>query len=909
MGLFFLWFRQVVVEVLFLMMKILNRGKCLTRQPVFWNMLWQGAVRFTICVIFFQGMAFTLRERQLMGIHGLLPPVVFTPEEQASRVLANIRRWGDDLDKYIYLCALQDRNEKLFYQVVSENVEEMAPIIYTPTVGQACQKYGFIFRKPRYVDPVIYTTRSNMITILATMAVFVKLYSSTVANISILAGVQYIFTQKMLLWHHITVIGRGSFGNTVWTFLCHCPQSMWWQYMGHYGHSCVTVPRACDGSIWDTMDIPVSLSPEHVMAVYGPLWTYLCHCPQSMWWQYMGRYGHSRVTVPRECDGSIWAAMDIPVSLSPENVMAVYGPLWTYLCHCPQRMWWQYMGHYGHSCVTVPRACDGSIWATMDIPVSLSPEHVMAVYGPLWTYLCHCPQSMWWQYMGHYGHCRVTVPRECDGSIWATMDIPVSLSPEHVMAVYGPLWTYLCHCPQSMWWQYMGHYGHSCVTVPRACDGSIWATMDIAVSLSPEHVMAVYGPLWTLPCHCPQSMWWQYMGHYGHCRVTVPRACDGSIWATMDIAVSLSPEHVMAVYGPLWTFPCHCPQSMWWQYMGHYGHSRVTVPRACDGSIWATMDIAVSLSPEHVMAVYGPLWTFPCHCPQSMWWQYMGHYGHCRITVPRACDGSIWATMDIAGSLSPEHVMAVYGPLWTFPCHCPQSMWSQYMGHYGHCRVTVPRVCDGSIWATMDIPVSLSQEHVMAVYGPLWALPCHCPQSMWWQYMGHYGHSRVTVPRACDGSIWAAMDIPVSLSPEHVMAVYGPLWTLPCHCPQSMWWQYMYMGHYGHSRVTVPRACDGSTCIWATMDIPVSLSPEHVMAVYGPLGTLPCHCPQRMWCQYMGHYGHSHVTVPRECDGSIWVTMDIPVSLSPEHVMAVYGPLWTFTCHCPQSMWWQYMGH
>jgi len=96
-----------------------------------------------------KGMAFTLKERQIMGIHGLLPPMVFSQEEQMDRILANTRRWEKDLDKYIYLTALQDRNEKLFYKVVSEHIEEMAPIIYTPTVGQACQKFGFIFRKPR----------------------------------------------------------------------------------------------------------------------------------------------------------------------------------------------------------------------------------------------------------------------------------------------------------------------------------------------------------------------------------------------------------------------------------------------------------------------------------------------------------------------------------------------------------------------------------------------------------------------------------------------------------------------------------------------------------------------------------------------------------------------------------------
>ncbi|XP_061195599.1 NADP-dependent malic enzyme-like [Saccostrea echinata] len=101
-------------------------------------------------------MGFTLRERQILGIHGLIPPAMRTQEEQSHNVLLNFNRWSNDLDKYIYLMGLQDRNEKLFYRVVTDNVEKMMPIIYTPTVGQACLKYGLIFRKPRGLYITIY---------------------------------------------------------------------------------------------------------------------------------------------------------------------------------------------------------------------------------------------------------------------------------------------------------------------------------------------------------------------------------------------------------------------------------------------------------------------------------------------------------------------------------------------------------------------------------------------------------------------------------------------------------------------------------------------------------------------------------------------------------------------------------
>lgn len=96
-----------------------------------------------------KGMAFTLRERQTLGIHGLLPPADITQDQQAYRSILNFEKCETNLDKYLYLSALQDRNEKLFYRLLSENIEETLPIVYTPTVGLACQRWGFIYRKPR----------------------------------------------------------------------------------------------------------------------------------------------------------------------------------------------------------------------------------------------------------------------------------------------------------------------------------------------------------------------------------------------------------------------------------------------------------------------------------------------------------------------------------------------------------------------------------------------------------------------------------------------------------------------------------------------------------------------------------------------------------------------------------------
>ncbi len=96
-----------------------------------------------------QGTAFSHEERDLLGLCGLLPPRVNTQEKQAERVLVNFRKKPNDLEKYVHLIDLEDRNENLFYRVVIDNIEEMMPIIYTPTVGQACVEYSQIFRRPR----------------------------------------------------------------------------------------------------------------------------------------------------------------------------------------------------------------------------------------------------------------------------------------------------------------------------------------------------------------------------------------------------------------------------------------------------------------------------------------------------------------------------------------------------------------------------------------------------------------------------------------------------------------------------------------------------------------------------------------------------------------------------------------
>ena len=96
-----------------------------------------------------KGTAFTEEERQALGLEGLLPPYVNSLETQVIRVMENFHKKPSDLEKYIYLMSLLGRNETLFYRVVMDKIEEMMPIVYTPTVGRACQEYGHIFRRPR----------------------------------------------------------------------------------------------------------------------------------------------------------------------------------------------------------------------------------------------------------------------------------------------------------------------------------------------------------------------------------------------------------------------------------------------------------------------------------------------------------------------------------------------------------------------------------------------------------------------------------------------------------------------------------------------------------------------------------------------------------------------------------------
>src|SRR6266853_393722 len=96
-----------------------------------------------------KGTAFTEEERRSFGLDGLLPPQVESLDQQVVRAYEAYRRKDDDLERHIYLRALQDTNEVLLYRLLLDHIEEMTPMVYTPVVAQACQQFSHIYRRPR----------------------------------------------------------------------------------------------------------------------------------------------------------------------------------------------------------------------------------------------------------------------------------------------------------------------------------------------------------------------------------------------------------------------------------------------------------------------------------------------------------------------------------------------------------------------------------------------------------------------------------------------------------------------------------------------------------------------------------------------------------------------------------------
>ncbi|WP_217238534.1 NAD-dependent malic enzyme [Streptomyces sp. AC555_RSS877] len=98
-----------------------------------------------------RGTAFTRQERQDLGLEGLVPPQVLTQDQQAARAYTQFRSQPDDLAKNVYLTALRDRNEVLFHRLLADHLAEILPIVYTPTVGTAIERYSYEYRRPRGV--------------------------------------------------------------------------------------------------------------------------------------------------------------------------------------------------------------------------------------------------------------------------------------------------------------------------------------------------------------------------------------------------------------------------------------------------------------------------------------------------------------------------------------------------------------------------------------------------------------------------------------------------------------------------------------------------------------------------------------------------------------------------------------
>jgi len=127
-------------------------------QPIGFDVLFNPALN--------KGTAFTEEERDKYKLRGLLPPRVTDPDVQLHRALENMRRKYYDIERYIFLSALQSRNERLYYRAIMEHIEEIMPLIYTPTVGQACKEFAAIFRQPKGIY-ITAEDRGNVRSILA----------------------------------------------------------------------------------------------------------------------------------------------------------------------------------------------------------------------------------------------------------------------------------------------------------------------------------------------------------------------------------------------------------------------------------------------------------------------------------------------------------------------------------------------------------------------------------------------------------------------------------------------------------------------------------------------------------------------------------------------------------------------
>ena len=103
----------------------------------------------------YKSIAFTRAERKRLGLEGLLPHAVVTQAQLVSRVMESLRRVPKDIDKYMALSSLQERNERVFYRTVIDHLDEIMPLIYTPTVGEACREFSHIAREPKgfFVTP------------------------------------------------------------------------------------------------------------------------------------------------------------------------------------------------------------------------------------------------------------------------------------------------------------------------------------------------------------------------------------------------------------------------------------------------------------------------------------------------------------------------------------------------------------------------------------------------------------------------------------------------------------------------------------------------------------------------------------------------------------------------------------